>query len=229
MDGRELIVVIEDDPEISQLIELYLRRDGFDVLAVDTGERGLEVIDNRGPCLVVLDIGLAGAMDGLQVCRRLRETSAIPVVVVTARDDEVDRVVGLELGADDYVVKPFSPRELVARIRAVLRRVELDVTQGAPAAPAPVTLGRIVIDRARHEVRVADVPVALTAREYELLTCLADHRGLALSRRQLLDGAWGSDWIGDERTVDVHVRQLRRKLGADFDLETVRGFGYRLG
>jgi DNA-binding response OmpR family regulator len=226
MTDAGTIVVIEDDPAISDLVELYLRREGFRVAQAATGERGLEVIGEQDPVLVVLDVGLAGVIDGLEVCRRLRATSRVPVVMVTARDDELDRVLGLELGADDYLSKPFSPRELVARVRAVLRR---SAPPDQPSGATPIDLGALVIDRARHEVRVDDVPVALAAREYDLLVHLAEHRGLALSRRQLLDGVWGADWIGDERTVDVHVRQLRRKLGAACALDTVRGHGYRLG
>lgn len=227
MTDAGTIVVIEDDPAIADLVELYLRREGFRVYQATTGERGLEVIAERVPRLVVLDVGLAGAIDGLEVCRRVRATSRVPMVMVTARDSEIDRVLGLELGADDYLSKPFSPRELVARVRAVLRRTE-PTSETTTAAPTSIELGTLVVDRARHEVRVDGVPVALAAREYDLLVHLAEHRGLALSRRQLLDGVWGPDWVGDERTVDVHVRQLRRKLGPACPLDTVRGHGYRL-
>ncbi len=145
--------------------------------------------------------------------------------MATARGDEVDRILGLELGADDYLPKPFSPRELVARVRAVLRR-----TDGAaePVAADVIDLGDVVVDVGRHEVRVGGEPVHLAAREFDLVAHLAAHRGQALSRRQLIDGVWGENWVGDERTVDVHVRQLRRKLGATFALQTVRGLGYRL-
>jgi DNA-binding response OmpR family regulator len=147
----------------------------------------------------------------------------VPVIFMTARDDEVDRVMGLKFGADDYVVKPFSPRELVARVEAVLRR-----SAGRTDSTDPVQVGDVVVDLEAHEVRVDGDPVELTRREYDLLRTLAEHRGLTLSRRQLLDRAWGTDWIGDERTVDVHVRQLRAKLGRHVDLRTVRGVGYRL-
>lgn len=228
MTDAGTIVVIEDDPAIADLVELYLRREGFRVYQATTGERGLELIAECAPRLIVLDVGLAGELDGLEVCRRVRATSRVPMVMVTARDSEVDRVLGLELGADDYLSKPFSPRELVARVRAVLRRTE---PSPAPATTgtATIELGALVIDRARHEVRVDGVPVALAAREYDLLVHLAENRGLALSRQQLLDGVWGAAWVGDERTVDVHVRQLRRKLGSACPLDTVRGHGYRLG
>ena len=225
MNDPGTIVVIEDDPDIADLVELYLRRDGFRVLQAATGERGLELVADHSPRLVVLDVGLAGELDGLEVCRRLRTGRQVPVVMATACGDEVDRILGLELGADDYLPKPFSPRELVARVRAVLRR-----TDGAtePEAPDVIDLGDLVVDVGRHEVRVAGKPVHLAAREFDLVAHLAAHRGQALSRRQLIDGVWGADWVGDERTVDVHVRQLRRKLGPPFALQTVRGLGYRL-
>ncbi len=224
----DTILVIEDDPSIVELVELYLRREGFAVAHAATGERGLELVAERDPLLVVLDLGLEGSIDGLEVCRRLRTTSRVPVVMVTARDDEIDRVLGFEVGADDYVVKPFSPRELVARIRAILRRVVSEATAGSDPQ-APVCFGDLCIDRGRHEVRVAGDVVHLASREYDLLAYLADNAGLALSRRQILDGAWDPGWYGDERTVDVHVGQLRRKLGSALPLATVRGVGYRLG
>ncbi len=224
----DTILVIEDDPSIVELVELYLRREGFAVAGAATGERGLELVAERAPLLVVLDLGLEGSIDGLEVCRRLRATSGVPIVMVTARDDEIDRVLGFEVGADDYVVKPFSPRELVARIRAILRRVAADDRAGS-APPAPVRFGELCIDRARHEVRVAGGVVHLATREYDLLAYLADNAGLVLTRRQILDGAWDPGWFGDERTVDVHVGQLRRKLGSALPLTTVRGVGYRLG
>jgi DNA-binding response OmpR family regulator len=165
-------------------------------------------------------------MDGLEVFRALRATSDVPVVILTARDSEVDRILGLELGADDYVTKPFSPRELVARIRAILRRSE-PATRSGPGAI--LLVGEVEVDLNRHEVRSAGEVVALAAREFDLLAYLAENEGLVLSRRQLLDGVWGPDWIGDDRTVDVHVRQLRKKLGGALPLTTVWGVGYRLG
>jgi DNA-binding response OmpR family regulator len=218
------IVVVEDDPHIAELVDLYLRREGFRVLCAGDGARGLEVVDRERPRLVVLDLGLPGELGGLEVCRRIRQASAVPVVMLTARDEEIDRVLGFELGADDYVTKPFSPRELVARIKAILRRAE------SPAEPAQtLSIGGVEIDVGRHEARIAGQPVPLAAREFDLLVFLAEHHGLALSRRQLLDGAWGPGWYGDERTVDVHVRQLRKKFGAELPLTTVWGVGYRLG
>jgi DNA-binding response OmpR family regulator len=190
-----VVVVVEDDPNIADLVELYLRRDGFRAYQAASGERALEVIDERRPSLILLDIGLPGDIDGLEVCRRVRAGSNVPIVFLTARDDEIDRIVGLELGADDYVTKPFS---------------------------------HIVINSGRREVTRRAVPVPLATREFDLLLFLAENRGLAMSRRQLLDGVWGADWVGDDRTVDVHIRQLRKKLGDDLDLATVWGVGYRL-
>jgi DNA-binding response OmpR family regulator len=221
----QTVVVVEDDPAIADLLDLYLRQAGYRVLQATSGERGLELVTQHRPVLMVLDIGLPG-IDGLEVCRRIRVDSTLPILFLTARDGEIDRVVGLELGADDYVTKPFSPREVVARVKAILRRGE-----AAAAGPGPVVeVGEgIEVDLARREVRVAGQPVGLANREFDLLTFLAAHQGQALSRQQLLDGAWGADWYGDERTVDVHVRQLRKKLGEDLPLATVWGVGYRLG
>ena len=224
-----VIVVVEDDPNIADLVELYLRRDGYRPYQASTGERALEVIAERRPKLVLLDVGLPGELDGLDVCRAVRAESDVPIVFLTARDDEVDRVLGLELGADDYVTKPFSPRELVARVKAILRRTDSGSTSGGPERPEPIELGAaIVVDPARREVTVEGAAVALATREFDLLHHLAGNRGLALSRRQLLDAVWGEGWVGDDRTVDVHVRQLRKKLGDGLVLETVWGVGYRL-
>jgi DNA-binding response OmpR family regulator len=219
-----VVVLVEDDPNIADLVDLYLRQAGYRVYQAADGERGLELVDQHDPGLVVLDIGLPGDLDGLDVCRRLRAEDRAAVLMLTARDDEVDRVLGLELGADDYLTKPFSPRELVARVKAILRRTE------APprAATTVITLGSIEVDAGRREARVDGVVAPLAAREFELLHYLAENRGLALTRRQLLDGVWGHDWVGDERTVDVHVRQLRKKLGEELPLTTVWGVGYRL-
>ncbi len=241
MGGEDTLVVIEDDHHISDLVAMYLRRDGFRVLQADDGRTGLELVGRERPALVVVDIGLPGELDGFDICRRLRPTSGggsartptddpgavpTPVLILSARDDEVDRVLGLELGADDYVTKPFSARELVARVHAILRR-----TAGAdgPRLPSVIELCGISIDTGRREVTRQGAVVPLATREFDLLAYLATNRGLALSRRQLLNGVWGDDWFGDERTVDVHVRQLRRKLGDELPLATVWGVGYRLG
>lgn len=225
MQSDSPIVVIEDDPNIADLVELYLRRDGFRVLQAPDAEKGLELAAREQPRLVVLDIGLPGEADGLEVCRRLRSAGHVPVLILTARDGEIDRVLGLELGADDYVTKPFSPRELVARIRAILRRSEM----ANQKAPEVLLAGEVEVDTARREVRAGGEVVALATREFDLLAHLASNEGLVLSRRQLLDAVWGQGWYGDERTVDVHVRQLRKKLGDKLPLATVWGVGYRLG
>jgi DNA-binding response OmpR family regulator len=224
MTEKGTVVVVEDDPNIAELVALYLRRDGFSVEPFDRGESALARTDAGGVTLVVADVGLPGEIDGLEVCRRLQRDGGVPVIILTARDDEVDRIEGLELGADDYVTKPFSPGELVARVNAVLRRSAPGTT-----APAVRRVGEITVDSTRREVRGPDGPVALTSREFDLLTFLAAHLGRALSRQELLDGVWGPGWFGDERTVDVHVRQLRKKLGPELPLVTVWGLGYRLG
>jgi DNA-binding response OmpR family regulator len=220
---RGTVLVVDDEPNIADLIELYLRRDGYRVVKADSGEDGLRAVQDHRPRLVILDVGLPD-IDGLEVCRRLRSTSAIPVIFLTARDTEVDRVLGLELGADDYVTKPFSPAELVARVKAVLRRAE----GGGVAAPELIQVGGVTIDVGRREVRVAEEPVAFTTKEFELLKFLAERPGLAMSRQQILDGVWGYDWFGDVRTVDVHIAQVRKKLGEAVQIKTVRGIGYRL-
>ena len=220
-----VVVLVEDDPNIASLVDMYLRQEGYRVYLAPDGETGLDRIKQHRPKLVILDIGLAGDLDGIQICRQLRAASDIPIIMLTARDSEIDRILGLELGADDYITKPFSPRELVARIRAVLRRTD---SASHVALPPVLDVGDIEVDIARREVRSSGDAVSLTAREFDLLQYLAENLGLALSRRQLLDGVWGYDWVGDERTVDVHVLQLRKKLGDALKLATVRGVGYRL-
>jgi DNA-binding response OmpR family regulator len=220
---RGTVLVVDDEPNIADLIELYLRRDGYRVVKAASGDDGLRAVQEHRPRLVVLDVGLPD-MDGLEVCRRLRSTSAIPVIFLTARDTEVDRVLGLELGADDYVTKPFSPAELVARVKAVLRRAE----GGGVAAPEMIQVGNVTIDVGRREVRVGDEPVAFTTKEFDLLKFLSERPGLAMSRQQILDGVWGYDWYGDVRTVDVHIAQVRKKVDDAVRIDTVRGVGYRL-
>ena len=215
------IVVADDESNIAELLELYLTREGYRVVTAATGQAALDAVERARPRLVVLDVGLPD-IDGLEVCRRLRRTSSIPVIFLTARDGEIDRIVGLELGADDYITKPFSPAELVARVKAVLRRVD------GGAAPEVVQAGRVAIDLGRREVRVDDTAVEFTTKEFELLRFLAERPGLALSRQQILDGVWGYDWFGDARTVDVHIAQVRKKIGDAVPITTVRGLGYRL-
>jgi DNA-binding response OmpR family regulator len=223
-DENGTVVVVEDDPHIADLVDLYLRREGFRVLLAPDGEKGLELFKQADPWIVILDVGLPGRRDGFDVCREIRARGSVPVLFLTARDDEVDRVLGLEMGADDYLTKPFSPRELVARVRAILRR-----TREGPAPQDVVAVGELEVDLRRREVRQRGDAVSLTTREFDLLAFLANNLGLALSRQQLLDGVWGTDWYGDERTVDVHVAQLRKKLGTDLPLATVWGVGYRFG
>jgi DNA-binding response OmpR family regulator len=217
------IVVVEDEPDIADLLALYCRREGWTVHLSTDGASGLEAIRARNPDFVILDVGLPGDLNGFDVCRELRQSSDVPVLFLTARDDEVDRILGLEMGADDYVTKPFSPREIVARVKAVLRRGR------GPATGTRSSYGGVTIDLERREATDAERTIPLATQEWALLEALMDNEGIALSRQQLLVLAWGPDWIGDPRTVDVHVRQLRRKLGDGLPLATVRGVGYRLG
>jgi DNA-binding response OmpR family regulator len=225
--GGGTILVVDDEANIADLVEMYLRKEGFRVLKAGTGEDGLAAAKRERPRLVVLDVGLPG-IDGLEVCRRLQADAgpaggSVPVIFLTARDGEIDRILGLEMGADDYLTKPFSPRELVARVKAILRRSE----SSAPA-PEVIEVGGAVIDLGRREVRANGTVVDMTGKEFELLRHLAENGGRALSRQQILDGVWGYGWYGDARTVDVHVAQVRKKLGGAVTITTVRGVGYRL-
>ncbi len=223
--GPSTIVVVEDDPNIADLLDMYLRQAGYRVIQATTGEAGLAAIDRERPRLAILDIGLPGNMDGMEVCRAIRAKGNLPIMMLTARDGEIDRVLGLEFGADDYVTKPFSPREIVARVKAILRRTE------APhkvEAPEVLMAGDVEVDMSRREATANGDVIPLANREFDLLAYFASNQGLVLSRQQLLDGVWGAGWYGDERTVDVHVRQLRKKLGDSFPLKTIFGVGYRL-
>ncbi len=220
-DGREMadtILVVEDDPNIGSLVRTYLARDGYEVVWCRSGEQALAELPRHPVRLVVLDIGLPG-IDGFEVLRRLGRR--LPVIVLTARDEVADRVAGLELGADDYVPKPFSPRELTARIRAVLRRAD------GPSAPELLTLGPLSIDRAAREARVAGREVELTQREFDLLEYLVRNAGRVVGRDELLDEVWGFLSPGQTRTVEVHVAQLRKKLGHPELIRTLRGIGYK--
>ena len=225
MPGR--VLVVEDEPDISALLAFHLERAGYQVVRARNGLDALQQVRARPPDLMLLDLMLPG-IDGLEVCRRLRQdpaTAALPVVMLTAKGEEVDRVLGLELGADDYIVKPFSPKEVVARVRAVLRRAR------PPVEGAPMVIGRLVIDVARHTVHVNGASVLLTPKEFDLLRALAEARGRVLSRELLLDRVWGYAAAGEieSRTVDVHVRRLRVKLGGEGSrIATVKGVGYRL-
>jgi DNA-binding response OmpR family regulator len=215
-------VVIEDDEAISALVGAYLEQAGFDVVRECTGAGGLEAVDRRHPRFVVLDLGLPD-VDGFELCQRLRRGGDVPILILTARDEEVDRVVGLELGADDYLTKPFSPRELVARVRAVLRRAE-----PAPAEVPFLELGALRVDFRARRATLAGSPLELRTLEFELLAELARHPGHVVTRDRLLDRVWGVSFAGGTRTVDVHVAQLRKKLGRPGLIQTVRGLGYRL-
>lgn len=222
----ETILVVDDEANIVELAALYLEQEGFRVLSAADGASALEMIARQPPALLVLDLMLP-EVDGWEVCRQVRSGRAapdLPIIMLTARDDDVDKIVGLELGADDYVTKPFNPRELVARVKAILRR-----TRRAAQPQAPVHAGDVTVDPARHEVTVAGQPVELRPKEFDLLLALAEHRGIVLSREQLLDLVWGYDFYGETRTVDVHVAHLRKKLtGSSAEIETVMGVGYKL-
>jgi DNA-binding response OmpR family regulator len=217
-----LAVVIEDDEAISALVGTYLEQAGFEVVRESTGEGGFEAVDRRHPRFVVLDLGLPD-VDGFDLCRRLRGSADVPILILTARDEEADRVIGLELGADDYLTKPFSPRELVARVRAVLRRAEPD-----PPESRVIEVGELRLDLRTRSATVAGSPLALRTLEFELLAELARNAGNVVTRDRLLDRVWGLAFAGGTRTVDVHVAQLRKKLGRPALIHTVRGVGYRL-
>lgn len=219
--GRGLVLVVEDDPAIAELASLYLKRDGFGVRVEADGGAALATIRRLRPVAIVLDIGLSG-MDGIEICRALRaDGDWTPVLFVTARDDELDRLLGLEIGADDYLTKPFSPRELSARVRTVLRRA-------AGAAPPAETYaaGSLRIDVTQRRVWAADTEIALTSTEFDLLTHLVRRPGQVFSREQLLSSVWGYAASAGTRTVDVHIAQLRGKLGGHSPIRTVRGIGY---
>lgn len=230
------ILLVEDEESYRDPLTYQLEREGFDVVTAATGPEALARFDEFGADLVLLDLMLPG-LPGTEVCRRLRLVSDVPVIMLTAKDDEIDKVVGLELGADDYVTKPYSSRELLARVRAVLRRREAVVTAGAPAAPEVedddlLVAGPVRMDVERHTVRVRDEAVAFPLKEFELLELLLRNAGRVLTRGQLIDRIWGSDYVGDTKTLDVHVKRVRAKIEVDPAnpalLLTVRGLGYKL-
>jgi two-component system, OmpR family, response regulator ResD len=224
-----LILVVEDEPTIVEVVVRYLQRDGFRTVTAHDGERALELAARERPDLVVLDVMLP-RLDGLEVLRRLRAGGATPVLMLTARGEEIDRIVGLELGADDYLTKPFSPRELVARVRAVLRRTQAPAP-GASVAP-PLVVGALQLDQAARSASLAGAPVTLTSREFDLLAFLMRHANQVFTREQLLDQVWGFTFAGDLSTVTVHIRRLREKIEQDpanpVLLQTVWGVGYKL-
>jgi len=221
----DLILLVDDEPSIIQLSRMYLERDGFRVESAGDGKSALETVTRLKPDLLVLDVMLP-TMDGFEVCRRLRaEDNPIPIIMLTARDEDIDKIIGLELGADDYLTKPFNPRELLARIKALLRR------SGRPAGPVarPIQVGGLTMDPASREARCGQTTLDLRAQEFDLLLTLAENSGRVLSREKLLELAWGFDYFGQTRTVDVHVGHLRRKLaGSSVRIETVPGVGYKL-
>ena len=221
---NELILLVDDEPSIIQLARLYLEREGFRIQSANDGESALEVVTRAQPALVVLDVMLP-KLDGFEVCRRLRASnSSTAILMLTARDEDIDKILGLELGADDYLTKPFNPRELVARVKAILRRGERKQDDAAP-----IQLGDLTIDPARREVRLASLSLNLRTQEFDLLLALAEHRGLVLSREQILQKAWGFDFYGQTRTVDVHVAHLRKKIEPSVvKIETITGVGYKL-
>ena len=214
------VLLVEDEPSVGELVRGYLGRDGYRVLWVRSGEEALVELDRHPVRMVVLDIGLPG-IDGFEVCQAMRMRSAVPILMLTARDEEADRIVGLEFGADDYLTKPFSPRELVARMKAILRR-----TDPAPAREV-LALGDVTLNRETHDVTSAGEHVELTAKEFDLLAYFLSNPGAVLSRDVLLDRVWGIEYPGGTRTVDVHVAQLRRKLGRPGLIRTLRGSGYK--
>jgi len=217
-----VLLLVEDDDAIGRLVKSYLeQQDGWRVLWLRSGEEALTELRRHPVRLVVLDIGLPG-IDGFEVCRTMRAHSKVPIVMLTARDEEPDRVAGLELGADDYVSKPFSPRELAARIKAILRRADNRHPEEI------LTSGDIELHRDARDVSVGGEPIDLTSKEFDLLACFLEHPGIVLSRERLLDLVWGMTYPGGTRTVDVHVAQLRRKLGSAESIRTVRGSGYKL-
>ena len=214
------ILLVEDEEDIASLVRAYLENDGFRVIWAARGADGVLALEQNEIRLAILDLQLPDA-DGLDLCRMIRQTSRLPIVIVTARDEEVDRITGLELGADDYVTKPFSPRELVARVRAVLRRAEPEELEGE------MTIGDVVVQPAGRTVSVAGSPIELTGMEFDLLAFLAAHPGIVMSRERLLERVWGLEFPGGTRTVDVHVAQLRKKLDRPELIRTVRGSGYK--
>ncbi|MBK9051577.1 MAG: response regulator transcription factor [Chloroflexi bacterium] len=222
--SAETILVVDDEANIRELARMYLEKDGYRVLIAVNGQQALDTIRQQSPALVVLDLMLPG-IDGWEVCRRVRATSNLPILMLTARDDDIDKIVGLELGADDYLTKPFNPRELVARVRAILRR--------AAAAPNPQherrRLGNLTVSPASRDVHIDDLRVDLRSKEFDLLLTLMDHENMVLSREQLLDLVWGYEFYGQTRTVDVHIGHLRDRLvGSNVKIETVWGKGYKL-
>jgi two-component system alkaline phosphatase synthesis response regulator PhoP len=220
----QTVLVVEDESSIASFVALYLKNAGYGVRTAANGSEALAQVAASQPALIVLDLMLPD-IDGIEVCRRIRKTSDVPILMLTARDEDVDKIIGLEVGADDYLTKPFNPRELVARVKSILRRATPERRQ---IESKQLRHGDLVIDAGRREVRVGEQEVQLAPKEFDLLWELLDHRGLVLTRDQLLERVWGYTFAGDTRTVDVHVRQLRRKLGDASPVVTVWGVGYKV-
>ena len=224
MTTPQTILIVEDETSIASFVALYLKNAGYVVKAVGTGGAALNAIAAEQPALIILDLNLPD-MDGLEICRRVRKSSDVPILMLTARDEDVDKIIGLEVGADDYLTKPFNPRELVARVKSILRR---SVPERRESEEKQLKHGDLEIDAGRRTARVAGEEIQLAPKEFDLLWELLDHNGLVLTRDQLLERVWGYTFAGDTRTVDVHVRQLRRKLGDASPIVTVWGVGYKV-
>ena len=222
--GTQTVLVVEDESSIASFVALYLKNAGYGVKTAATGNEALADVAAGTPALIVLDLMLPD-IDGIEVCRRIRKSSDVPILMLTARDEDVDKIIGLEVGADDYLTKPFNPRELVARVKSILRRAAPERRQ---IESKQLRHGDLLVDAGRREVHVGDEEVQLAPKEFDLLWELLDHRGLVLTRDQLLERVWGYTFAGDTRTVDVHVRQLRRKLGDASPIVTVWGVGYKV-
>ena len=225
--GTTTVLLVDDEPKVCDLIRVYLERAGYEVACVQDGGIAIQEIERRNPALVLLDLNLPG-MDGLEICRTLRKSSDVPIIMLTARDEEADRIVGLEIGADDYVTKPFSPREVVARVKAVLRRRDT-----ASEDVRPLQIGTLLVDTLRHHVTYGGEPLLLTSREFAIVEFLARNPERVYSRAQLLDRVFGIDFDGYERTIDAHIKNIRQKLleaapDSPTPLTTVRGVGYKL-
>ena len=221
---QQTILVVEDESSIASFVSLYLKNAGYSVRTAATGTEALSQAATGDASLIILDLMLPD-IDGIEVCRRIRKTSDVPILMLTARDEDVDKIIGLEVGADDYLTKPFNPRELVARVKSILRRATPERRQ---VESAQLKHGELSIDAGRREVRVGEQEIQLAPKEFDLLWELLDHKGLVLTRDQLLERVWGYTFAGDTRTVDVHVRQLRRKLGDASPIVTVWGVGYKV-
>ena len=223
--STQSVLVVEDEASIASFVSLYLKNAGYEVRSATNGAEALASVQKEQPSLIVLDLMLPD-IDGIEICRRIRQKSEVPILMLTARDEDVDKIIGLEVGADDYMTKPFNPRELVARVKSILRRA---APERREPESATIRHGDLLVDAGRREVKVGEEEVQLPPKEFDLLWELLDHRGLVLTRDQLLERVWGYTFAGDTRTVDVHVRQLRRKLGEASPIVTVWGVGYKVG